>query len=95
MKERLRFRCPCCGMIADVDRLNGEGPYELELFIQRFGGKVKLTEDEWKDRKDKPFRRGSARGFIEYEKIEVSPQIYEFMRKRTDEVRGQLNSEVA
>ena len=70
MKERLRFRCPCCGMIADVDRLNGEGPYELELFIQRFGGKVKLTEDEWKDRKDKPFRRGSARGFIEYEKIE-------------------------
>jgi len=70
VKERLRFRCPCCGMIADVDRLNGEGPYELELFIQRFGGKVKLTEDEWKDRKDKPFRRGSARGFIEYEKIE-------------------------
>jgi len=70
VKERLRFRCPCCGMIADVDRLNGEGPYELELFIQRFGGKVKLTDDEREDRKYKPFRRGSARGFIEYEKIE-------------------------
>ena len=70
MKERLRFRCPCCGMIADVDRLNGEGPYELELFIQRFGGKVKLTDDEKEDRRDGPFRRGSARGFIEYEKVE-------------------------
>ena len=70
MKERLRFRCPCCGMIADVDRLHGEGPYELELFIQRFGGKVKLTDDEKEDRRDRPFRRGSARGFIEYEKVE-------------------------
>ena len=57
--EKLRFRCPCCGMMADVDRLNTDRPYKIQVFSQRFGGKVAG------DRKG----RGKAKGLMKYTNI--------------------------
>lgn len=37
--EKLRFWCPLCGMVADIDRLN-ESPYPVQVKLQRYGGKL-------------------------------------------------------
>ncbi len=58
MREKLRFRCPCCGMIADLDRLD-TGPYKIQVFSQKFGGKVAG------DHKG----RGKAKGYMKYTNI--------------------------
>jgi len=91
MKEKLRARCPMCGMIFDLDRLDSDGPYPLELFIQRFGGKLPLSDDEREDRKGKPFKRGSARGFMEYEKIEGEKleELKLLVDRRVEQLRAQ------
>lgn len=87
MEEKLRFRCPLCGMIADLDRLESDGPYLLEMFIQRWGGKRKLTDEERLARHGLPFRRGSAPGVIEYEPIEVSKKLRVLLNKRLKQLK--------
>ena len=59
MSEKLRFRCPCCGMMADLDRLDTDQPYKIQVFSQTFGGKVAG------DRKG----RGKAKGLMKYTNI--------------------------
>lgn len=39
VQEKLRFWCPLCGMVADVDRL-AESPYPVRLKLQRYGGRL-------------------------------------------------------
>lgn len=38
--EVLRFRCPLCGMLPEAFRLENS-PYEAEVKLQRFGGRLK------------------------------------------------------
>lgn len=38
--EKLRFWCPLCGMVADLDRLDGS-PYPVRLKLQRYGGRLR------------------------------------------------------
>ena len=59
MIEKLRFRCPCCGMIADLDRLNTDQPYKIQIFSQKFGGKVAGDQKG----------RGKAKGLMKYTNI--------------------------
>lgn len=84
--ERLVFRCPCCGQISPADRLESDGPYPLEMFIQRWGGKRKLTDEERLARHGLPFRRGSAPGVIDYEPIEVSGELRLLFSKRLSQL---------
>jgi len=58
MIEKKRFRCPCCGMVADLDQLDS-GPYKIKVFLQRFGGKI-AGENKG---------RGKARGLMTYDDI--------------------------
>lgn len=37
--DYLRARCPVCGMVADIENFE-QGPWELEPFLQKLGGKV-------------------------------------------------------
>ena len=59
MNEKIRFRCPCCGMMADLDRIERGGPYKIQVFSQTVGGKVAG------DRKG----RGKAKGLMKYTNI--------------------------
>lgn len=59
MIEKLRFRCPCCGMIADLDRVYQEHPYKIQVFSQKFGGKVAGNHNG----------RGKAKGLMKYTNI--------------------------
>lgn len=42
---RVRFTCPCCGMMPEVERLL-QAPYAPEVRIQKFGGSLPATGDE-------------------------------------------------
>ena len=67
MREKLRGRCPCCGMIADLSRFNSPTPYKIQIFLQKFGGKVfggKVPGDNK--------GRGKAKGFIKYTDVTKS-----------------------
>lgn len=54
MEEKLRYRCPLCGMIFDEGRLGRS--YKIKVFLQEFGGKVAGNIKG----------RGKAKGFIKY-----------------------------
>ncbi len=57
--EKIRFKCPCCGMVSDLDRINRAHPYKIQVFRQEFGGKVAG------DHKG----RGKAQGYMKYTNI--------------------------
>ncbi len=80
------FRCPCCGQLAPQARLTEEGPFDLEAWLQTWGGKVKLTEADREARRGQGFRRGSAPGRIEYEQQVVSDELRELVKKRLSEI---------
>ena len=84
MPEKLRFRCPCCGMVADVSNLETGEPYRLEAFLEKYGGKRPLTKEDRKARKGLKLGSGSAPGIIEYQNIEV-----------TDELKGLFGERIA
>ena len=83
MIEKLRFRCPCCGMMADLDQLNTDQPYKIQIFSQKFGGKI---AGNYKG-------RGKARGLMKYTNItrtsakivqeikEMIERVYQSIRK--------------
>ncbi len=60
MAERIRVRCPCCGMMANKKNFQST-PYKVEVYLQTFGGKVPGAGP----RKGK----GKAPGLMEYRKI--------------------------
>lgn len=91
MKEILRCRCPMCGMMPEVERFDGDQPYPLELFLQFLGGKVKLTDEQRRARKGKPFKRGSAPGYISYHKLDGNQleQLRQLVLKRAKQIADQ------
>ncbi len=86
MPEQKIFRCPCCGQMSPRERLEEEGPFPLESYLQTYGGKEKLSDEERELRKGQPFRRGSGRGRIDYEQLEVDEELRELMDKRIEEL---------
>lgn len=53
-QERLRVRCPLCGMLPQLECF-GKAPYELEVKLQRFGGSFPIDETT-----------GKRKGYMEY-----------------------------
>jgi hypothetical protein len=87
MPEQYVFRCPCCGQMAPRERLDeGAGPFPLESFLQTFGGKAKLSDEERELRKGAGFRRGSGHGAMNYEQLEVDEELEALFRKRLEEI---------
>ena len=93
MKEVLRFRCPLCGMLPEVDRVNGDNPYEVNIYLQRIGGSVSLLSLEEKQRRatletrgrGRPKKQKKIKGLITYEEIGGD---------RVEEVKQQINSRI-
>jgi hypothetical protein len=65
IQQRIMIRCPCCGRVGEpsfTSRRTGvaigisEGPFELEVFWQRFGGSMPSPTGGMRDRA----------GFMEY-----------------------------
>ena len=46
MKEILRFRCPCCGLMPEIDRVDWEHPYPVRIYRQTIGGSVRVFSIE-------------------------------------------------
>jgi hypothetical protein len=67
MTQRIRVRCPHCGMMSDLEHFK-DGPYDVQVFLQTFGGKVPG------DRKGKGSGKGSGAGVMEYEEITKTAQ---------------------
>ena len=65
MAKRIRVVCPVCGMLTDEEQMqkNKEKPAKVRLFLQEFGGKVKVPFDPMTY---KPFRKGGNPGSIKY-----------------------------
>jgi hypothetical protein len=74
MKERIRVRCPLCGMLPGIERLRVRSPYKFEIYLQRFGGRIRQEESTLpiEPRRGPKPRRGV--GFMEYKKIQ-NPQM--------------------
>ncbi len=72
MIEKLRFKCPCCGMVSDVDRLGRT--YKIKVFIQKFGGKI---AGNFKG-------RGKAKGFMKY--VDVTKFRQDIVMKIWDQI---------
>ncbi|MBU0846916.1 hypothetical protein KKH23_06960 [Patescibacteria group bacterium] len=85
------FKCPCCGMVAPIERLNEDGPFPFEQTTRRFGGKTKLTEEERGGREHERMGRGSGHGKIEYDPwAEPAPEVKEALARRVAQVQGKL-----
>ena len=85
------FRCPCCGGVFTVERLNTEAPFPFEETVRTFGGKEFLTdlEREWRDLESKG--RGSGHGIIVYgEWGPPDPDTIEAFKRRIVEVQNDL-----
>jgi len=77
MIEKLRFKCPCCGMVSDVDRLDRK--WKIKVFIQKFGGKV---AGNFKG-------RGKAKGLMKYVDVTKSRgDIIKEIEEKIDEIRS-------
>lgn len=69
MAQKIRVRCPVCGMMPTLENLElaeTEKPPEVELFLQKFGGKVKLGQEVASGKGYQKKKRGSAPGYMEY-----------------------------
>lgn len=87
MPEQVWFRCPCCGQMAPIERLDEQiGAFPLEKHLQTFGGKIKLSDEEKELRKGAGYRRGSAPGGMEYEELEVDEELRSLFAQRLQEV---------
>lgn len=77
MKEILRFRCPCCGLMPEIDKVDLEHPYPLRVYRQTIGGSVRVLSIEEIQRGMPLTERGRGRprkvkrikGNISYEDI--------------------------
>jgi len=82
MIEKIRFRCPCCGMIADLDRID-QSPHKIQVFSQKFGGKIAGNNKG----------RGKAKGLMKYTNItrssvDVVREIEEMVEKTYQNIRN-------
>lgn len=90
MGEQIRARCPLCGMICDEENLDQDEPYPFEVFLEEFGGKMPVTEEDREARKGKGFRsgKGSSKGRIVYTKLtgQQHDQVWEKMKRRIEKL---------
>jgi hypothetical protein len=82
MAEKIRFKCPCCGMVSDLDRLD-DGPYKIKVYRQEFGGKVPGERHG----------RGRARGLMKYtditsSSVEIQREIEEMIKKTYQSIKN-------
>ncbi len=91
MKEILRFRCPCCGLMPILDKVAWEHPYPVRVYRQMIGGSKRVVSIEEIQRGMDLTERGRGRprkvkrikGNITYEDITKSePQITEPIIKK-------------
>ena len=91
MKEILRFRCPCCGLMPEVHRVDWEHPYPVRVYRQTIGGSVRVLSIEEIQRGMDLTERGRGRprkvkrikGNISYEDITISePEISQQLIKK-------------
>jgi hypothetical protein len=59
MASKIRFKCPCCGMVSDIDRIHNRKPFKIQVFKQEFGGKIAGQNKG----------RGKAEGYMRYTNI--------------------------
>lgn len=81
MGSKIRVRCPCCGMIADKDRVEALEQVPVEVFEQTFGGRIPRSAAE-----DYTKRHGT-KGLINYEEITDADAVEEvkaLWRKRIE-----------
>jgi len=79
--------------MAPRDRLETPDPFPLEGYVQTYGGKVKLTEEDRMARRGLPSYRGSAPGKIDYTQIEVDPELEDMVNRRIEAiVDNQINA---
>lgn len=71
MNREEYFTCPCCGMKAPLKRLTQGGPYTFEMWIEEWGGKQPLTEDDRIARRGMRLGRGSAPGNIKWSPTKI------------------------
>jgi len=64
MGVKIRVRCPCCGMIADKDRVEALEQVPIEVFEQTFGGRIprSVAEDYTK--------KHGTKGIITYTEVD-------------------------
>ncbi|MHB8084312.1 MAG: hypothetical protein ACYDHZ_00600 [Dehalococcoidia bacterium] len=84
--QQERFRCPMCGMVADLERIEQADPYELERFLQHYGGKVKATADQRQAQRGKEIYRGSGSGSMRYETLPVTSKIRNLVARRVEQL---------
>ena len=89
------FRCVCCGQLAPITRLTEEGPFPLEKWLQTYGGKRALSDEELEGMKGRTFRRGGGPGIIEYYPQEVTDELRALIEKRIKEIGKDGGSDVA
>ncbi len=82
MARRIRVRCPCCGMIANLENFEHEDEYPQEAFVETYGGKRKLTPEDRKARRGLKLGQGSAPGKIEYTPTPFTLRIRQLIKQR-------------
>lgn len=80
MGSKIRVRCPCCGMIADKDRVEALEQVPVEVFEQTFGGRIPRSQAE-----DYTKRHGT-KGIITYTEVNstVLEEVKALWRKRIE-----------
>lgn len=76
MAEKLRIRCPFCGMhptLEVLDQTVKEKPAEVRIFLQKYGGKLPAPVEGKAVYEKKG--RGSAPGYMEW--VEITGQVPE------------------
>ena len=77
--EKIVCKCPLCGMTVGLGKIE-EGPYESEIFLQEFGGKIAGIEKG----------RGKAKGIIKYTRIEddqKQQRVMKLIRRKLKEIK--------
>jgi len=82
MPEVIRIRCPVCGSLPELDRVEELGDVQVEVFLQKFGGKRPLGPGAIKGK-----GKGSNPGYMEYINItgdspELVKQVTKLFKKR-------------
>lgn len=62
--ERIRCKCPVCGMVNGIENFKESKPYDIKVWVQEFGGKVA----------GETRGRGSAKGYMKYKNVTKGSQ---------------------
>lgn len=91
-QERLMIRCPCCGRVGEPSYTSktgvtvgiSDGPYELAVFVQRFGGSMPSPTG----------RMGDRPGFMEYTQLpEKEEEWRQTVKEKLQEALGHLGGD--